>query len=512
MADHLAQAELRVQKAELAGVAAREEAAKKRTLAAKARAKAEQAKIEAEKARAAAEEEKARADAARQAALDEARKKRWAVAIGAGMLLVVLVAGFGYSSLQASRDEQARELEAKVHGILADVYRLKGEGKWNAAHEAWKRADYLVESGDPAKAHLREVRAGIEQARREAAAGAEADKKRTEFVLQLDEIRLSRSDEPDGPKRDRAYEDAFRAFGLAIDGDPEAAAKAVRELGVHADAVVAALDDWLCARRWEVDGGNWKGLLEVLRAVDKDAQRQRVRFAVEDPTNLPRVATELIESKRLGPRTAVFLGTALIAAGRANQASRMFMDVWLLNARDPWVNHGFAVALARGKPPRRSLAVRYLKAAQVGRPRSQALRGGDPGDGERDHRPGRRPRCARLPREPPCVVRVRAEKQHDHRHRAAHLLREGEGDAGPAGSCRREGMEGGADGLPRCHGVRRRGSGQGRQRRRDRGDAHTQGSTARVRPVRCQGPRGPRSGARELEGDLRAAQTASAAT
>jgi len=116
------------------------------------------------------------------------------------------------------------------------------------------------------------------------------------LVADLEDIRFQRVEEWknggffDGAKSNQRYAQAFRAFGIDVEGlPPDQAASLIRNRSVRVE-LAAALDDWYMAvkRQKPVDDARLKRLMEVARAADPDELRTKVRRALEqrDPIGL----------------------------------------------------------------------------------------------------------------------------------------------------------------------------------------------------------------------------------
>jgi tetratricopeptide (TPR) repeat protein len=92
---------------------------------------------------------------------------------------------------------------------------------------------------------------------------------------------LALMDEPAVPDADAQFAAAFRAYGVDVDRLPKAeveAALRARPAAVAAE-IAASLDYWAFERRRKARG-DWRRLVELTRAVDRDRQRDEVRVLV----------------------------------------------------------------------------------------------------------------------------------------------------------------------------------------------------------------------------------------
>ena len=330
---HLARVEERAQRAKLAAVDARRQAAQKKAEADEQQAAAEAARAEAEQQRAKAERSGERAERAANAAAEDRRARRRTLSLAAAILLVAVAGGSGYLWIEKGRGERATETTAKVNEALAEARRLKGERKWAEAIVAAQRAVDVADGyGDErARSVLNDVREGE---RRAGEAKTRLDRERT-FLAQLAEARLRHDD--------AAYAAALRGH----DGATRAEA-------------VAALDDWALLR-----GKNWKKHVRAARTADADELRNRIRGG-----DFP----ESVDPQKQSPRTLDLLGHTLVATGEVQRGVDLLRRAQAHYPQDPWLNRHLALGLMRLSPPRRVEALRFLTAARVSYPESEALK------------------------------------------------------------------------------------------------------------------------------------------
>jgi serine/threonine-protein kinase len=277
------------------------------------------------------------------------RHKTLASATTAGLLVALLLGGFGAWHLEQQAARQRRGVEEALH----EVARLQGQARWAEARLVLDGAQsHLGEAG------AEDLRVRLEQARRD-----------LDLVARLDAIRLKRAtwlgDRFDHAGADRGYEEAFRDAGMAeVGGDVEVAAAGVRDAEVG-DALVAALDDWAaCAGKRE--RRNW--LLAVARRADPDPWRDRVRDPAvwDDRAALARLAREK-EAADQSPQLLAALATRL----RGEEKERLLRRAQERHPEDFWLNFNLGLAFEEGKKP--GEAVGFYRAALALRPGTYAV-------------------------------------------------------------------------------------------------------------------------------------------
>jgi serine/threonine-protein kinase len=277
------------------------------------------------------------------------RHRTLASATAAGLLVTLVLGGFGAWRLERQAARQRQGVEA----ALQEVARLQGQARWAEARLVLDGAEsHLGQAG------AESLRARLEQARRD-----------LHLVARLDAIRLKRAtwlgNRFDNAGADRGYEEAFRDAGTAeVGGDVAAAAAWVADQAVR-DALVAALDDWAaCAGKPR--RRDW--LLAVARRADPDPWRDRVRDPAvwDDPAALARLAREQAAADQ-SPQLVAALATRL--GGEENE--RLLRRAQERRPEDFWLNFDLGLALAEGKKP--GEAVGFYRAALALRPGTYAV-------------------------------------------------------------------------------------------------------------------------------------------
>jgi serine/threonine-protein kinase len=295
-----------------------------------------------------------------------ARRHRRALAALAvlSVALLVAVGGVAASVGWATRDRSARQaaLDQEVGRALQDVEALYALDRLPEALAEVKRAEGLRASGaqDP------------DLGRR-----AERWRADLEMAVRLAEIRLEqaaiRSEDYDWAGSDRAYQQAFRDYGLDVTAlDTEEAAARIRDARIR-DRLVAALDDWALARLKEMTPG-WKDLLAVARRADPDPWRDRLRDALQrwDWKALADLAASAeIADQPLA--TVQFMGEMLRQTGRRQLAEAVYRRALWRHPGDFWINHNLALALFGQGPAAAGEAAGFFRAALALRPDSPGV-------------------------------------------------------------------------------------------------------------------------------------------
>jgi serine/threonine-protein kinase len=288
----------------------------------------------------------------RQVASKWARRHRTVVWSGAAMFLLAAVL-CGVGGLREVQNRARAEGEARA--ALKEASELQRQEKWPEALSAVRRARAVL-SGVWAGTSLRQE---IDQTHRD-----------VEMALRLQEARLRKAAIKDGhfdwEALLPAYAEAFRWYGLSLEGlDAAEAAQRIQGRSIHRQ-LVAALDEWAWARR-QAGAGDWRELLAVARAADPDPWRNRLRDALERKD--PRAAKELAASGEIEERLpGIHL---LLLQGVATES----MVVLLRKAQqrhpaDFWINEELGNCLVLMRPPRPREAIRYYTAAVALRPQS----------------------------------------------------------------------------------------------------------------------------------------------
>jgi serine/threonine protein kinase/Flp pilus assembly protein TadD len=289
----------------------------------------------------------------------------------AGLILLAVAVPVGGAVWVAS-DRAARSAAAsqEVRQALDEAATLQGQGKWQEALGAVKRAQALLAGGgdDELRRRVRELREDLKMVLRleevrfpDAAGGAEAGFNRAAAAARIAQ--------------------AFREYGLDLEA-PDAAER-VRARPIRRQLAMA-LDHWVTLRA-SAPPRNLKSpdplrarLVEAARAGDPDEWRNQVRQALARGEVGP--LRELAASPRVGELpvyTLSLLGNALDAAGASAEAVRVLRQAQQKYPEDAEINFQLAWALDHqpGAAADRDAeeVVRYYTVARALRPRDLAI-------------------------------------------------------------------------------------------------------------------------------------------
>ncbi len=352
LAGYLAGVQERLRTAELARVEAQaraEEEAKRRTLADALARKAEAHAVE------------------------EGRRRRLQLGLAASILALTTVGGLAASAYVHHRQARAAQAELALNEttLLRDQALQAPDdlGRWQAAQEAVRRVEAALGDEGDAQAQHR-----LSALRSEVETGTSAARRDRELLDALAEIRSGHLGAKPGVT-DTAYDEAFRRAG--IDLDVLTPAETAAQLRARPAAVVLQLlpylDSWSLVRRNDQQPAEqWRRPLAVARAVDSDAERNRLRELVERP-DVPKIGGDLRalaqgrQVAELPSASILQLASALREAGDPTDAISLLESAAQRHPDDVWINYTLAEVLA-GLPAQREEAVRYYTAARALRP------------------------------------------------------------------------------------------------------------------------------------------------
>jgi tetratricopeptide (TPR) repeat protein len=316
------------------------------------------------------------------------RRHKPLVASLASVAALVLVATAVGALLYAGRARQLADERVRANQVINDALAeaLQAEAKaaaapvgdlapWGEAQAHLRRAEDLLgqgKAGTPLRGRVAAVRAGLERGWAQAQRRARDARAERRLVAQLEAIRGERGEHFDAERADRAYAEAFRAFGLDLDalGPQQVGAKLAGRPGTA--EIAAALDEWCTIRRVHLAGRKevqpWQRLAEAARVADPDPWRNRLRRARErqDRTTLVKLATSS-EVTTLPAPTLVLLGEALAEAWAFGHASAILRQGQRRYPGDFWINRQLGWYLG---PTHTDEAIRFLSAALAIRPSS----------------------------------------------------------------------------------------------------------------------------------------------
>jgi tetratricopeptide (TPR) repeat protein/tRNA A-37 threonylcarbamoyl transferase component Bud32 len=356
----------------------------------------------------------------------EERKARKLTLLLAGSVLVtLLVGGGGWVSMRMDREARARQTSEQVNAALSEVGLAQGAKDWSGAQAAVARARAALDAGvatSEIEARVREVSQAVERGARLEQQRLEREAKNVAFLERLDSIRslgsapvpgpgadsveseafpentTARSSESHRPQAqpggghfvqvtvvaplstpeqcDDAYVQAFKDYGVDVDGRAEADTPSVLRASGIAAEIALVLDEWAELRR-EIDRG-WADrstrLVRLAMEIDDDSWRRDLREAVlaDDPKALLALTASSRE-RDLSPVTAVVLGQALARAGKVESSVELLRTVQVRHPSDAPLLLQLGRRLLDLEPPRPKQAMRYLIAARALQPGSAAV-------------------------------------------------------------------------------------------------------------------------------------------
>src|SRR5262245_6627372 len=195
-----------------------------------------------------------------------------------------------------------------------------------------------------------------------------------QLLERLEQIRLGRL-LPDGGKGSRHYQEAFRAYGIALgEVEPDIASQRLRECPPHVrTAVVTALDDWgQLTGKAETKEQEWLG--KLVRAVDPDPWRNRLRDALprKDRKELEKLAASA-DRLTQPSATLLLLAEGLLQSGARASALTLLRRALQQHPGDFWICLRMANALALDNQRTSEEAIRFYSAALALRPQSPTV-------------------------------------------------------------------------------------------------------------------------------------------
>jgi serine/threonine protein kinase/Tfp pilus assembly protein PilF len=305
-----------------------------------------------------------------------ARRNRAALAAGVLLTVSAMVAlsGIGWAvrdrAARAQLSDQQRtarqtKVSAQLDLIFEEVARLERAQKWSEALVSARRAESALATGE-APAEIQE----------------RAKKALDDLVLveRLDDIRArSGTVWVAAPvlklakKADGEYAAAFRDGGIDLDALPtsKAAERIAARRSIEA-ALLPALDDWVAVRSIDNDQAAIRRLTDVLRAVDSDPWRQRIRdaLAAKDWSAVQKLVASP-DLDRQPAATLTFLYALLSPRYMSREMDRILRRAQRKYPDDFWINHRLGVDLVyRQDRDEIREGIGFLHAAVALRPRS----------------------------------------------------------------------------------------------------------------------------------------------
>jgi tetratricopeptide (TPR) repeat protein/tRNA A-37 threonylcarbamoyl transferase component Bud32 len=292
------------------------------------------------------------------------RRHKAGLGVAAGLLLAVLL---GVSSLLWWLQERTEgEREARL--VLGEAGKLLEAERWFEALSAARRAEAILAVAGGDTSLRQQVQVLIED---------------LEMARVLQEAQVGMTSVKDGHFDLEggvvAYAEAFRDYGLDVDGlDPHAAAELIQSRPIHR-RLVAALDDWaIILLKLEAEG--WRQRLGVARAADPDLWRNRLRDWLEGKD--PKAVEELLAAdvaKEWPAQTLKLLSQMLYKELPRRLAyptpSTERIAVLLMRAQqrhpsDFWINQSLVWILQKSRPRRLEDEIRFASVAVALQPQS----------------------------------------------------------------------------------------------------------------------------------------------
>ncbi len=167
-----------------------------------------------------------------------------------------------------------------------------------------------------------------------------------------------------------AYADAFREYGLDVDGpDPHMVAEHLWTRSIHRQ-LVAALDDWAFILT-QLKAEGWRQRLAVARAADEDTWRNRLRDGLEgkDPKAVEELAAAAVEGE-WPVQTLELLARRAPATPSAQRVVALLERAQQRHPGDFWINQSLVRLLNRSQPRRLEKEIRFASVAVALRPQS----------------------------------------------------------------------------------------------------------------------------------------------
>jgi len=324
---------------------------------------------------------------ARERAIEERKKKRLVVALGAATFLAVAAAVGGFLLLGARHERLRAETASAVQPLLDQAARLRGQAartgepaEFAEALSVIERARSLVDSREASDELRKHVASSADAVREEAARSAERRERERDdraLLARLEEVRFPEAAAPEGAELvalGAAIGAALAAHGIEpLTAPEEEVARAIASRSVR-DEVAAALGTWADASDASDPTAAAK-LRRVAAAADPDPVRESIRRAVagSDRAALERLAA----SPELESWPAVTLATlvgALARAGDAEGAARTARTATLVHPGHFTLRLAAARAHLRIDPRRPDDALDHYAAALALRPGSVEVR------------------------------------------------------------------------------------------------------------------------------------------
>jgi serine/threonine-protein kinase len=307
---------------------------------------------------------------ARTRAEEERKRRRVMAALAGSVLLTLLLVGGGL--LMVERAREARETKARDALVRAGASWERARAgndpaQWAEVRALARQAEALLEQGT-GPSELAEQAANLLRAMDEEQADRQMAHRLREIIIVGTALKNERAD--DGPVV-RAYEEAFRLYGIPVHQmSPAEAAEQLRARSIRGE-LAAALDLWADLKR---GAGDRKRLQELAIAVDDDGRRNEIRRALAQKNleTLKRLSTP-DRGVSLPGATVVLLARALAVENAGVQAEALLRLARQEHPEDFWINYQLGYFFGHYcKPPQLEEAIRFYTAAVAVRSDSPA--------------------------------------------------------------------------------------------------------------------------------------------
>ena len=252
---------------------------------------------------------------------EERRARQVTLALGAAIVLVLLVGGGSYFWIEHTRAAQLEQTRVAVDDAHGESIQLLQAGKPDQALAAAQRALSLAQAGSADAALIERAERFVSQAESDADS-ARHERERLEqdrvLVARLVDLRLMVADViRDRSMReqlDRDFVEAFQSYGVDLEGaDLVPALERIRERAIT-EEVALSLDSWSRVRRWLYgeDSLEAENLFILAMDLDDDPTRLEMREAIaarDEETLLALSRREVLAT--LSPASIFVLASAI---------------------------------------------------------------------------------------------------------------------------------------------------------------------------------------------------------
>jgi serine/threonine protein kinase/Tfp pilus assembly protein PilF len=283
--------------------------------------------------------------------------RRHKVGLGVAALLLVVWLMGGSSWLWWVQKQEVAAGEARVAIQEANDH-LEAE-RWSEARSAARRAEGVLAAVGGNSGLRREVREVIED---------------LEMGRRLQEAKLRATSEKAGRfdwgVSAQAYAEAFRDYGLEVDGlDSQTLATRIQVRAIHR-RLVMALDDW-AVDLLQLKAEGWRQRLALARAADPDGWRNRLRDALEGKD--PKAVEELVSAgvKEEWPVQTLELLVRVDSQYRSHKGVvALLAQAQRRHPEDFWINLSLGQLLKLSRPRRLDDEIRFWSIAVALQPQS----------------------------------------------------------------------------------------------------------------------------------------------